>query len=132
MFTEKVRYILKVLAYLCVDGTEEYVTMDQLSDNLAIPRGYLNKVIPELVEHGYVDSKKGVGGGVRLACSAEQIEVREVLENIGALEHRTSQSDEACCVPELFEDCMIDRWMSSFKEDVLGDITFKQLTSELR
>lgn len=131
MFSEKHRYTLKTLAYLSTIGPEEFTTIETLTEKLDIPRGYLNRIIPELVEYDYLESKKGLGGGVKLARSPEKIKVKSILEDSGALVHRTEDSYEACCVPEIFENCMIDVWMDDFRENVIQDSSLADLRDQL-
>lgn len=131
MFSEKHRYTLKTLVYLATVESDEYTTISDLTETLDIPRGYLNRIIPELVDFGYIDSKKGLGGGVKLAQSPDNITVRSILEDTGALVHRTDDSYEACCVPDLFDDCMIDMWMDKFRTDVIQDTTLAELRDQL-
>lgn len=132
MFSEKHRYTLKTLAYLSTVGTEEYTTISNLTEILHIPRGYLNRIIPELVDRGYLDSKKGLGGGVKLAKGPGDIKILSILEDTGALVHRNDDSHEACCVPEIFEQCMIDVWMDDFRSEVIQDSTLADLRDRLQ
>lgn len=132
MFSEKHRYTLKTLAFLSTVGTEDYTTISDLTEKLHIPRGYLNRIIPELVDLGYLDSKKGLGGGVKLSRPPEEIEVKSILGDTGALVHRTDDSHEACCVPEIFEECMIDMWMDRFRSEIIQDSSLAELRDQLQ
>lgn len=131
MFNERTRYTLKMFAYLAVDRSNEYQTIDQLAGDLEIPRGYLGKICQELAHSGYLDSKKGVNGGVRLNKEPSDIIVADLLEELGVLTHRTEDTYEACCVPKLFDNCMIDLWMDRFREQVIGSQDFAELVEEL-
>ena len=131
MFSERNRYILKLMAYLATLEPETYETMSDLSDDLEIPRGYLNRIIPELVEMGYVDSKKGKGGGVRLALDPGDVEMLTLLDDMGAMQHRSEETYEACCIPVGFDDCMIELWMDEFKDKIIGDTTLKEISRKL-
>lgn len=132
MFSERNRYILKLMAYLATLEPGSYETMAELSEKLGIPRGYLNRIIPELVEMGYVNSKKGKGGGVRLARGADEITMLSLLDDIGAMQHRTEETYEACCIPEDFNQCMIENWMDEFRESVIGDVTLQEVSTQLQ
>lgn len=131
MFSERNRYILKLLTHLARRNTDTYETMSELSETLAIPRGYLNRIIPTLVEMGYVESKRGKGGGVRLAKSPEEVSVSSLLEEIGALDHNVEKTQESCCIPVGLDRCMVEQWMDNFKEDVIGDQSLRDLCEEL-
>ncbi|MFB6347816.1 MAG: Rrf2 family transcriptional regulator [bacterium] len=131
MFSEKHRYILKTLSYLSTIGTEDYTTISNLTERLDIPRGYLNRIIPKLVDMGYLESKKGLGGGVKLARPANEIRMSDLLEDTGALLHRTEESYEECCVPEVFDECMIDIWMDDFRSEVIKESTLEDMRNRL-
>lgn len=131
MFSEKLRYTLKTLAYLSTVDPEKYTTISDLTDLLEIPRGYLNRIVPELVELGYLNSKKGLGGGIKLARSPEDIQLRALLEDTGALAHRSEDSYENCCVPEIFDRCIIETWMTDFRDEVVSDSSLAELRDRL-
>lgn len=126
MFSERHRYILKLLSYLASRDEREYETMASLCEELTIPRGYLNQLIPELVNLGYLESKKGRGGGVRLAREPEDIEMLALLNDTDALDHPEDAEHESCCVPAYFDRCIVDLWMDDFQRDVLGDSTLAE------
>jgi Rrf2 family nitric oxide-sensitive transcriptional repressor len=126
MFSERHRYILKLLTYLASRDEREYKTMASLCEELTIPRGYLNQLIPELVDLGYLVSKKGRGGGVRLALDPEDIEMLALLNDTNALDHPDDATHESCCVPAYFDRCIVDLWMDDFQRDVLGEPTLAE------
>ena len=126
MFTERHRYILKLLTYLASLEDREYQTMASLCEELTIPRGYLNQLIPELVDLGYLESKKGRGGGVRLARGPEDVQMLALMNDTDALAHRETADHESCCVPEYFEECIVDLWMDDFKQKILGTTTLNE------
>ena len=93
-------YALRVLMYLGVrDG--ERATIRDISDAYGISRNHLMKVVSQLVHLGYVDARRGPGGGLTLARPAADINlaavVRDMEEDMNLVE---CLGDESQCVIE--------------------------------
>lgn len=131
MFTERHRYILKVLCHLAYQEDDAYETLSSLEETLDIPRGNLNQLVPELVELGYLESKKGRGGGIRLARPPEELEMRALIEDTRAMEHRSEETTASCCVPEEYEQCVVEVWVDKFKDTILADTTLADVRNQL-
>lgn len=71
-------YSLRVLLYLA-SSTDRLVTISELSEFYAVSRNHLVKVVHELGLSGYILTTRGKHGGIRLARSADQIVVGEVI-----------------------------------------------------
>jgi len=71
-------YSLRVLLYLAYND-ERLVTITELADFYNISRNHLVKVVHELGLSGYVLTTRGKHGGIRLARSADQIVIGEVV-----------------------------------------------------
>jgi len=70
-------YALRVLLYLAhVDG---YSAVDQMASAYGISKDHLFKVVQQLARFGYVNSRSGRSGGVRLGMPAERIRVNKVI-----------------------------------------------------
>jgi Rrf2 family protein len=132
MFNERTRYTLKFMAYLAAVEEDGFKTIDSLSDDLMIPRGYLGKISQELSEAGLLESKKGANGGVKLSDPADEIRVLDVMDHLDALAHNDEKIPETCCVPDLFNDCMVDKWMTEFENNIIGDQSLAELVEVLQ
>ena len=47
-----------------------------------VPKNYLAKIILRLTRAGLVKSKRGAGGGISLACSAQEVSLLEIVEAV--------------------------------------------------
>lgn len=67
-------YSLRVALYLACHP-EKAVSVDEISRSFGISRHHLVKVVQTLTELGVVESRRGRGGGMRLAMRPEEINV---------------------------------------------------------
>ena len=74
-------YSLRVLIYLGLkdDGR---VTIKEISEAYNISRNHLMKVVSLLTRMGYVDARRGPGGGIALARSATDIVIADVVRDM--------------------------------------------------
>ncbi len=74
-------YSLRVLIYLGLkdDGR---VTIREISEAYGISRNHLMKVVSLLTRMGYLDARRGPGGGIALARSADKIVVADVVRDM--------------------------------------------------
>ena len=76
----------------------------EIADQIGAPRNYLGKLLKTLADQGLLESQKGKGGGFRLARSAAQISLYEIMERVdrvsrwgGCFLGRARCSDETPC-----------------------------------
>lgn len=70
-------YALRALIYLA--GKPGRSTVSQIAQFYTISKDHMAKVIHQLARLGYVRSIRGVGGGVELCRSAEEIRIGQVI-----------------------------------------------------
>ncbi len=76
------RYAMVALADLALEAGDQYVTLTEISERQNISLTYLEQLFGKLRRAGLVESVRGPGGGYRLAASAEDIRVSQVLEAV--------------------------------------------------
>lgn len=71
-------YGLRVLMRLA-DKPDAMLTTSGIAEELRIPYNHLTKVVQDLAKGGYIVTRRGAGGGMRLARSPETITLGEVV-----------------------------------------------------
>ena len=74
------RYALRVLVDLAENQRDGYVTLKEVAKRQDISEKYLESIAKKLVQAKLLIGIRGKGGGYRLACSPERINVLDVLE----------------------------------------------------
>jgi len=82
MLTKKAKYGLKALVHLASMKPGEMALVSDIAEANQIPKKFLDVILGDLRNAGYVHSKKGKGGGYTLARPAEQIGVGDVIRVI--------------------------------------------------
>jgi Rrf2 family nitric oxide-sensitive transcriptional repressor len=71
-------YSLRILLYLAANPAER-VTLPEISVAYGISQHHLVKVTQRLIEEGWVESTRGRGGGLCLACEPSDINIGKVV-----------------------------------------------------
>ena len=74
-------YSLRVLMYLGLQSNGR-VTIKEISESYNISRNHLMKVVSMLTRMGYLDARRGPGGGIALARPATEINLADVVVNM--------------------------------------------------
>lgn len=81
MFSQTVEYALRAVVHLA-DQAPSARTTDQIADATLVPKAYLSKVIQGLCRAGIVQSKRGIGGGIALARTPDQLTILDVVNAV--------------------------------------------------
>ncbi|MCI0468301.1 MAG: Rrf2 family transcriptional regulator, partial [Beijerinckiaceae bacterium] len=79
MLTKKGKYGLKAMVHLAGRPAGEATLVNDIASANGIPKKFLDTILGELRNAGFVFSKKGKGGGYTLARPAEEIMVGHVV-----------------------------------------------------
>ena len=71
-------YGLRVLIYVGLKG-KQLTTITEIADGYGISKNHLMKVVQQLSNEGFLYSRRGKNGGVRLAREPEQITIGSVV-----------------------------------------------------
>lgn len=79
MLTAKGKYGLKALVHLAQYPAGELALVSDIATANNIPKKFLDAILSDLRNAGFVQSRKGKGGGYRLARPPEEIKVGSVV-----------------------------------------------------
>jgi Rrf2 family protein len=79
MLTKKGKYGLKAMVHLAGRPPGEATLVTEIATSNAIPKKFLDTILGELRNAGFVNSKKGKGGGYTLARPAHEIKVGHIV-----------------------------------------------------
>jgi Rrf2 family protein len=89
MFSQTVEYALRAVAFLA-DHAPDACTTDEISVATKVPHAYLSKVLQNLRRNEIVRSQRGIGGGVTLVKSPEQLTILEVVNAVEPIQRITT------------------------------------------
>jgi Rrf2 family protein len=78
MMSKKCKYAIKALVELAKNAGAGSMFTKDIARNQNIPQKFLEQILTELKQGGFVGSKKGYGGGIHLRKAAHQITVADV------------------------------------------------------
>lgn len=79
--TQYTDFSLRVLIYLGLQE-DRRCTIREISDAYGISRNHLMKVVQQLAAEGFVDSVRGVGGGLTLSADAGRLNVGGIVRKM--------------------------------------------------
>ena len=80
IFSRSTQYALQALVRIVEEDEKEYLSAKELSEDLGIPNEFLSKLFQRLTKNGFLESRKGPGGGFKLARRPETIDLYEIVE----------------------------------------------------
>jgi len=78
--TRHTDYGLRILIYLALLPKHQRTNVDEISKIYGISRNNLNKIVHQLGQTPFIDTKRGKGGGFLLALPPEQVNLGEIVE----------------------------------------------------
>lgn len=85
MLSQTVEYALRAAVHLAMESPNARTT-DQIAAVTRVPRAYLSKVLQSLAKAGIVQSQRGLGGGMSLARSPEDLTILDVVNAVEPLQ----------------------------------------------
>lgn len=75
-------YAVRLMTYLAGQPTEKTVSAKEVATAQDIPHKFLQTIISQFVKQGYIQSYKGVNGGISLVPDARKITLLQVIEAV--------------------------------------------------
>ena len=116
-------YALRAMLVLGLNYEQPVVRIQTISDQQNIPKRFLEQILNDLKSGGFVQSKRGMAGGYRLARKPDQISVASIVRHIeGALAPVSCVSEkfyEKCSCPDESR-CAIRSVMKEVREAIVS------------
>lgn len=126
--TTRGRYAVTALLDLALQPAEQTITLSEIASRQSISVAYLEQLFAKLKRHGLVSSVRGAGGGYRLAKSADDIAVLDIIAAVNESVDATRCDGQGNCQDGAM--CLThDLWkeLSSRIEDYLAGVTLGSL-----
>lgn len=75
-------YAVRLMTYLAGQPPEKVVSAKEVATAQDIPHKFLQTIVSQFVKQGFVQSFKGVNGGIQLAPAAREMTLLQVIEAI--------------------------------------------------
>ncbi len=115
-------YALRALLVLALHQDKTVVPIHVISQQQNIPKRFLEQILNDLKSAGFVESRRGVAGGYRLAQPAEQVTLAAVVCHVeGALAPVSCVSErfyQKCSCPDETR-CAIRSVMKEIREAIV-------------
>jgi len=86
IYSKPCEYAMRALVFLARFPDDRAVQGAEIAENEGVPAPILGKVLQELVRKGLLESRRGPGGGFRLARDPQLITLRDVVAAIDGLD----------------------------------------------
>lgn len=133
MITKTGVHALAALATLAKLPPGSYAGAQEVAEMIGAPRNYLGKLMQILAQEGILESRKGKGGGFRLARAPETISLYDVIEPIehvsrwyGCFLGRTRCSEDTPCPVHRRWGPLRDAYLQFLRETTVSDLASRQ------
>jgi len=132
--SQKCQYAVRAVFELAKRGQGTSATINEIAEAQAIPPRFLEVILAQLKQGGFVESKRGVQGGYRLAQDPRTLTVAQIIQFIdGPIDpvRCTISETEADC--RLYGQCVfINLWQRARDAvvQVYQEATFQKLIEE--
>ena len=127
MFSKTVEYALRAVVHLAQEAPEAQKTSD-IATTTKVPPAYLAKILQSLRDGGVVNLQRGVGGGVSLAKTPEELTILDVVNAVEPIERITtcpldlkSHGTHLCALHHRM-DSAIEHMETAFRQTTVAEI----------
>lgn len=129
---KKCVYALRALFELALRGQKEPVNARQIADSQSVPLRFLETILNELKQGGFVITIRGKQGGFLLARPASQMTAGEVIDFLRKTDSSLLNSDRAGMSPVPGDYAFEQLWgrLSDAVNEVLFKTTFQDMVDQ--
>ena len=135
MISTRGRYALRVMIDLAERQTSDFTPLKEIAAQQEISEKYLESIVKNLVQNGFLEGLRGKGGGYRLVRAPEEYTIGSILRlmegslaPVACLEQRAQpcNREESCCTLPMW------RKLYDLLNDFFDGITLADLTDSER
>lgn len=89
MISQTIEYALRAMIHLTGLGHDESANSEAIAKRTKVPKGYLSKILRDLVVAKLITSQRGPNGGFRLARPARDISMIDIVNAIEPIQRIT-------------------------------------------
>lgn len=89
MLSQTVEYALRAMVHIAAIPPDSALTSEAIAERTKVPKGYLSKVLRDLVVAGLITSQRGPSGGFSLSRPAPKISMLEVVNAVDPIQRIT-------------------------------------------
>lgn len=90
ILSKSAKYAVRAAQCLAEEGGEEPLPVDEIAVRLGIPRNYLSKILHVMARSEMLISTRGPGGGFRLAVSADELTLSDIVRQFDDVPETTT------------------------------------------
>jgi Rrf2 family nitric oxide-sensitive transcriptional repressor len=94
--TKQTDFAFRTLLFLAAKPKEQLSNIQQICDFYDISTNHISKVVMRLVRMGYIEAVRGKGGGIRLGCAPEHIQLINVVTEFETTLRPINCSEQPC------------------------------------
>jgi len=130
--SQKCQYAIRAIFELAKRPTDRPTSIAEIATKQAIPRRFLELILNELRQGGFVESRRGIQGGYLLAVAPADLSVGEIIRFVDgplAPAKCVGAQEEDCDCPMLGNCAFMDLWKRARDAvaDVYDNTTFEDL-----
>lgn len=89
MLSQTIEYALRAMTYLASMPRDQTATSEIIAERTKVPKGYLSKILRDLVVAELILSQRGPNGGFSLARAPEKTSMLEVVNAVDPIQRIT-------------------------------------------
>jgi Rrf2 family protein len=121
MFSQTVEYALRAMVQMAAEAPGASTTK-QIAAKTKVPSAYLAKVLQSMRRAGLIHSRRGVGGGVVLAHSPEEISLLDVINAVEPLKRSKGKGRTPASPLQQTLDDAVEQVRDTFQSASLADM----------
>ena len=80
LLTKETDYVVRAVMNLAVNDKNGFISSKGIADNENIPFPFLRRILQRLIKEGIVESKEGLGGGVKLNVRPGAVSISDLIK----------------------------------------------------